>query len=134
VAEAAGNNQGQQSESDSLAEANAEAQLAAEDRAADTEEAAHWNPDAERLVHEAWDRAEAADLRAQNAPRGTSQKGRSTSRGRGRGYSRQQSVSNLVRPTYHAPLHPTDVPYAKGASEKFWGKVAYAFFRFLGVA
>jgi hypothetical protein len=133
VAKAEGNNNGQESEAESVADINAELQIAAEDRASETEEALHWNPDATREASARWDRAEAADKRTQTALGGKAQKGRGAGRARGRGYSRSSSFSNRVHPTVHTPVHFTDVPYGKGAQEKFWGKVTWGIFRLLGL-
>jgi hypothetical protein len=34
---------------------------------------------------------------------------------------------------HHASLHPSDVPYGKGNLERFWGKVTWSIFRLLGL-
>jgi hypothetical protein len=91
----------------------------------------------QRQLPRSWLEAIATDERAHNtAPRTPAPMSRSSGRYRGRQSPKPWTESQRTRwDIQNNKTSPSDpkAQYAKGNQERFWGKMAMAFFRFLGV-
>jgi hypothetical protein len=130
---------GQQSESDSLAEVNAELQIAAQDRAAFSEEAytLDTRPEVMDRVALGWAEAVAKDERSQNRRSSDSVKPSRSRASLRAQYRAQQDWQRTVRRVqsqywYTPPSSPT-APYSKGQDRTWFNKVTGWLWRMWGL-